>query len=83
MTISLAYSMRKMMFDNNLVRHLSACETMGGATNICSDKTGTLTENRMTCVRVRPLVFVSASFFVFLWKCLLLLDCSPPLTLLG
>lgn len=50
-TISLAYSMRKMMFDNNLVRHLSACETMGGATNICSDKTGTLTENRMTCVK--------------------------------
>jgi P-type Ca2+ transporter type 2C len=46
-TISLAYSMKKMMEDNNLVRHLSACETMGGATNICSDKTGTLTENRM------------------------------------
>ena len=39
-TISLAYSMLKMMKDNNLVRHLSACETMGGATNICSDKTG-------------------------------------------
>lgn len=39
-TISLAYSMFKMMKDNNLVRHLAACETMGGATNICSDKTG-------------------------------------------
>eukprot|EP00027_Filamoeba_sp_ATCC50430_P004623 CAMPEP_0168558174 /NCGR_PEP_ID=MMETSP0413-20121227/9825_1 /TAXON_ID=136452 /ORGANISM="Filamoeba nolandi, Strain NC-AS-23-1" /LENGTH=976 /DNA_ID=CAMNT_0008589269 /DNA_START=36 /DNA_END=2966 /DNA_ORIENTATION=- len=50
-TISLAYSMFKMMKDNNLVRHLEACETMGGATNICSDKTGTLTENRMTVVR--------------------------------
>lgn len=47
-TISLAYSMKKMMKDNNFVRHLSACETMGGATAICSDKTGTLTENRMT-----------------------------------
>mmetsp|Transcript_8941 Transcript_8941/g.29390 ORF Transcript_8941/g.29390 Transcript_8941/m.29390 type:complete len:1038 (+) Transcript_8941:510-3623(+) len=49
-TISLAYSMKKMMSDNNLVRFLAACETMGGATQICSDKTGTLTENRMTVV---------------------------------
>ena len=39
-TISLAYSVRKMMKDNNLVRHLDACETMGNATAICSDKTG-------------------------------------------
>ena len=45
-TISLAYSMKKMMRDNNFVRVLAACETMGGATAICSDKTGTLTENR-------------------------------------
>ena len=45
-TISLAYSMKKMMKDNNFVRVLAACETMGGATAICSDKTGTLTENR-------------------------------------
>ena len=41
-TISLAYSMRKMMKDNNFVRVLAACETMGGATAICSDKTGAL-----------------------------------------
>ena len=52
-TISLAYSMKQMMKENNLVRHLEACETMGGATNICSDKTGTLTQNRMTVVEVR------------------------------
>ncbi|XP_015785620.1 plasma membrane calcium-transporting ATPase 3 [Tetranychus urticae] len=49
-TLALAYSVKRMMEDNNLVRHLDACETMGNATAICSDKTGTLTTNRMTCV---------------------------------
>lgn len=50
-TISLAYSTKQMLSDQNLIRHLAACETMGNATNICSDKTGTLTENRMTVVQ--------------------------------
>ena len=47
-TISLAYSVKKMLLDQNLVRKLQACETMGGADIICSDKTGTLTQNVMT-----------------------------------
>jgi len=46
-TISLAYSVKQMLDDQNLVRHLAACEVMGGATTICSDKTGTLTEGKM------------------------------------
>eukprot|EP01107_Rhizomastix_libera_P001674 TRINITY_DN1279_c0_g2_i1.p1 TRINITY_DN1279_c0_g2~~TRINITY_DN1279_c0_g2_i1.p1 ORF type:complete len:1032 (-),score=389.88 TRINITY_DN1279_c0_g2_i1:85-3180(-) len=50
-TIALAYSMKQMLKEQNLVRHLKACETMSNCTNICSDKTGTLTENRMTVVR--------------------------------
>ncbi|KAK4258023.1 hypothetical protein QN277_007534 [Acacia crassicarpa] len=46
-TLTLAYSMKKMMADMAMVRKLSACETMGSATTICTDKTGTLTLNQM------------------------------------
>jgi Ca2+-transporting ATPase len=51
-TISLAFSMFKMMKDKCFVRQLAASETMGQATCICTDKTGTLTENRMTIVKI-------------------------------
>merc|ERR1719331_2065684 len=47
--ISLSYSISKMLADNNFVKRLASCEIMGGANNICSDKTGTLTKNQMTC----------------------------------
>jgi Ca2+ transporting ATPase len=47
-TLSLAYSVKEMLKENNLVRRLAACETMGGADVICTDKTGTLTKNEMT-----------------------------------
>lgn len=50
--ISLAYSIKKMLEDNNYVKRLAACEIMGGATDICSDKTGTLTLNKMTLTRI-------------------------------
>ena len=47
-TLSLAYSMRRMLKTNNLVRKMHACETMGATTVICTDKTGTLTQNLMS-----------------------------------
>jgi len=47
-TITLAYSVKKMMDDNNLVKKINSCETMGNADCICTDKTGTLTENLMS-----------------------------------
>lgn len=49
-TLALAFATTRMLKDNNLVRILKSCETMGVATTICSDKTGTLTQNRMTIV---------------------------------
>ncbi|KPI43599.1 Calcium-transporting ATPase 2 [Cyphellophora attinorum] len=49
-TLALAFATTHMMKENNLVRVLRACETMGNATTICSDKTGTLTQNKMTVV---------------------------------
>jgi len=52
-TLSLALSMRRMLRSSNLVRKMHACETMGAATVICTDKTGTLTQNRMTVMEMR------------------------------
>ena len=49
-TLALAFAMTRMMKQNNLVRVLRSCETMGNATTICSDKTGTLTQNKMSVV---------------------------------
>ena len=70
-TLSLALSMKRMLTANNLVRKMHACETMGAATVICTDKTGTLTQNQMSvndmsfpalpesayCFYTRPAVF--------------------------
>lgn len=52
-TLALAYSMRRMLKTNNLVRKMHACETMGATTVICTDKTGTLTQNRMQVAEVK------------------------------
>jgi len=57
-TLSLAYSMRRMLKTNNLVRKMHACETMGATTVICTDKTGTLTQNQM---RVDTTLFLVSS----------------------
>ena len=51
-TLSLAFSIKKLMDRNNLVRKMHACETMGGANYICTDKTGTLTENKMKVINI-------------------------------
>ena len=52
-TLSLAYSMRRMLKTHNLVRKMHACETMGATTVICTDKTGTLTQNQMHVYEAR------------------------------
>ncbi len=50
-TITLAFSIKKMLRDNNFVRKMDACETMGSANYICNDKTGTLTKNEMNIIK--------------------------------
>ncbi|CAN1274439.1 Calcium-transporting ATPase 1, partial [Linum perenne] len=61
-TLSLAFAMKKMMNDKALVRNLAACETMGSATTICSDKTGTLTTNHMTVVKTCMEILLESIF---------------------
>lgn len=51
-TIALAYSVYQMYLENNLVKKLKSCETMGGVSEICTDKTGTLTYGRMELKRI-------------------------------
>ena len=50
-TLALAFSVNKMKNENNLVRHLHACEIMGVANEVLSDKTGTLTQNKLTYIK--------------------------------
>lgn len=63
-TLSLAYSMRRMLKTNNLVRKMHACETMGATTVICTDKTGTLTQNQMQVFRTNFFVPPSESLYI-------------------
>lgn len=63
-TLSLAYSMRRMLKTNNLVRKMHACETMGATTVICTDKTGTLTQNQMQVFRTNFFVPPSKSLYI-------------------
>ena len=62
-TLSLAYSMGRMFQTNNLVRKMHACETMGATTVICTDKTGTLTQNQMQVSELQMLPGVDAALF--------------------
>ena len=64
-TLSLAYSMRRMLKTNNLVRKLHACETMGATTVICTDKTGTLTQNQMQIYKTNFFIPESDSALIY------------------
>ena len=52
LVVAFAYTSKRMLEDNNLVRKLSSCETMGSVNDICSDKTGTLTQNKMILTKI-------------------------------
>lgn len=64
-TLSLAYSMRRMLKTNNLVRKMHACETMGATTVICTDKTGTLTQNQMQVYKTNFFIPAADSNFIY------------------
>ncbi|MCM1005662.1 MAG: calcium-translocating P-type ATPase, PMCA-type [Prevotella sp.] len=64
-TLSLAYSMRRMLKTNNLVRKMHACETMGATTVICTDKTGTLTQNQMQVYKTDFFISESESKIIY------------------
>ena len=70
-TLSLAYSMRRMMKTNNLVRKMHACETMGATTVICTDKTGTLTQNQMRIYQTQFYALANQALDDGLASCLL------------